>query len=574
MPEIRLGGLPNMADIQLGSIQIEEVRLGDELVWRNNLAPTFSVFSVNSAAVANGDSISLRRATPFTITWNSVDMEPEPPSDNIVAFRVYENNALQTTIMTMTPSPMESGTYTVSGTFYADASEAGPQDPQRVWRVEAEDDQGSVGIFSFNVNNLTFLPPVISPSSREVVGESGSQDFAYTVTADSTGINLTTTPSGSITIPAACTGISRDSSNTVSQTVNASTVGGGVTQTATPVTYTYSRTATSVVGPTFVSGTIQEGATVNAGPRGTCIASAAQQMIGCGEVLATCTGQPGMATQGRETQRTQLQRTTTTLRCNESVQSFDESRVSISPVPAPSIMVSCNDASYSNPDQLPVFPGFANPTLTPAVRGSLPCQSVCPSGTTADISEVAQGSTTIVSCTGVIPADYQGHAAGMTSTSSASLTCATLPTFLAANAGFSVADGETGAAVSATVTAGTLEGVSPPTYTNGLDTYTGTVRVPADGFTNSGGTVMPTDTATGTASFVIHIATCSSLGGDFACNGNWSSNGDTFGSGNFQPGQMRCRCLPPTATYNPGLGNTSATVSTTTCTTLGATSCT
>ena len=31
MPEIRLGGLPNMADIQLGSIQIEEVRLGDEL---------------------------------------------------------------------------------------------------------------------------------------------------------------------------------------------------------------------------------------------------------------------------------------------------------------------------------------------------------------------------------------------------------------------------------------------------------------------------------------------------------------------------------------------------------------
>ena len=208
-----------------------------------------------------------------------------------------------------------------------------------------------------------------------------------------------------------------------------------------------------------------------------------------------------------------------------SVQSFDESRVSISPTPAPSIMVSCNDASYPNPDQLTgVWRICKSNTNTQPVRGSLACQSVCPSGTTADISEVAQGSTTTVSCTGVIPAGFQGHAAGMTSTSSASLTCATLPTFMNANAGFSVADGETGAAVSATVTAGTLEGVSPSTYTNGLDTYTGTVRVPADGFTNSGGTVMPTDTATGTASFVIHIATCSSLGGDFACNGNWSSN--------------------------------------------------
>ena len=68
--------------------------------------------------------------------------------------------------MTMTPgtSPLGEQEHTQSLLleFYTDASEG--RDPfikQRVWRVEAEDDQGSVGIFSFNINNLTFLPPVI-----------------------------------------------------------------------------------------------------------------------------------------------------------------------------------------------------------------------------------------------------------------------------------------------------------------------------------------------------------------------------------------------------------------------------
>ena len=76
-------------------------------------------------------------------------MEPEPPSDNIVLHLEFMRIMLyKQTIMTMTPSPMESGTYTVSGDFLSRMrDEAGPQDPQRVWRIEAEDDQGSVGTF-------------------------------------------------------------------------------------------------------------------------------------------------------------------------------------------------------------------------------------------------------------------------------------------------------------------------------------------------------------------------------------------------------------------------------------------
>ena len=81
-----------------------------------------------------------------------------------------------------------------------------------------------------------------------------------------------------------------------------------------------------------------------------------------------------------------------------------------------------------------------------------------------------------------------------------------LPTFTPGNAGLSVSNGVTGAAVSYTIAAGTKVSISPTTYQSGTNTYTAVVTVPA-GYSNSGGTVSPTDTATGgaqqyTATFV------------------------------------------------------------------------
>ena len=80
--------------------------------------------------------------------------------------------------------------------------------------------------------------------------------------------------------------------------------------------------------------------------------------------------------------------------------------------------------------------------------------------------------------------------------------------------------------------------------------------------------------ATGTASFVIYQASCT--GG--TCSGGWTVDGDLYGTGNFQPGQTRCRCLPSsgvTFTSTGSLGGTATSMKTsTTCTTLGATSCT
>ena len=81
-----------------------------------------------------------------------------------------------------------------------------------------------------------------------------------------------------------------------------------------------------------------------------------------------------------------------------------------------------------------------------------------------------------------------------------------LPTFTPGNAGLNVSNGVTGDAVSYTISAGTKVSISPATYQSGSNTYTAVVTVPS-GYSNSGGTVSPTDTATGgakqyTATFV------------------------------------------------------------------------
>lgn len=72
-----------------------------------------------------------------------------------------------------------------------------------------------------------------------------------------------------------------------------------------------------------------------------------------------------------------------------------------------------------------------------------------------------------------------------------------LSAFTCTDAGFSVSDGSTGDSVSATVLSGSISGsVSPDTYQSGSNTYTATINVPS-GYSNSGGTIVCTDTATG-----------------------------------------------------------------------------
>ena len=67
----------------------------------------------------------------------------------------------------------------------------------------------------------------------------------------------------------------------------------------------------------------------------------------------------------------------------------------------------------------------------------------------------------------------------------ATTSTSTLNTFTCSDAGFVVADGTLAATVTASVTAGTLVSVSPSLYKSAVNTYTGTITVPA-GYSNTG----------------------------------------------------------------------------------------
>lgn len=58
MPEIRLGNGENMSNINLGSIEMQEVYLGNVLVWRNNLPPVYNTVSWD------GNSFTTVRSNP------------------------------------------------------------------------------------------------------------------------------------------------------------------------------------------------------------------------------------------------------------------------------------------------------------------------------------------------------------------------------------------------------------------------------------------------------------------------------------------------------------------------------
>jgi hypothetical protein len=79
-----------------------------------------------------------------------------------------------------------------------------------------------------------------------------------------------------------------------------------------------------------------------------------------------------------------------------------------------------------------------------------------------------------------------------------------LSAFTCADAGFSMDDGTTGNAVSYTISAGTVSGVSPGTYSAGTNTYTATITVPS-GYSNTGETINCTDTADGSGGHLIQV---------------------------------------------------------------------
>jgi hypothetical protein len=110
-------------------------------------------------------------------------------------------------------------------------------------------------------------------------------------------------------------------------------------------------------------------------------------------------------------------------------------------------------------------------------------------------------------------------------------TTTTLPVFDCTDAVFSMTDGNSSESTSGqgSVTLGTINSISPSTYSTGSATYTATITVPS-GYSNSGSTIDCTDTATGLVAF-----TCTDANFVIA-NGN--ANDSTSGQGTVSLGTI------------------------------------
>ena len=99
------------------------------------------------------------------------------------------------------------------------------------------------------------------------------------------------------------------------------------------------------------------------------------------------------------------------------------------------------------------------------------------------------------------PAGYTNAGSVVTCTDTAT---GALPLFECADASLSIPDGTIGATVTGTVAAGTIQSISPTTYSSGSNPYTATILVPS-GYSNSGSTIDCADNATGTAAAYAEI---------------------------------------------------------------------
>ena len=135
---------------------------------------------------------------------------------------------------------------------------------------------------------------------------------------------------------------------------------------------------------------------------------------------------------------------------------------------------------------------------------------------------------------------------------------ASLPVFTCTDAGFAVADGTTGNTIGintdATVSAGTLNSVSPTTYQSGSATYTANITIPA-GYQNAGGIITTcTDTATGTAATPTY--TCSDAGYTQA---DGVAGNSTSSLASFTDSNITTYTISPT-TYTSGSATYTATI--------------
>ena len=159
MPEIKLGSSKNARNINLGSKEIEEVRLGRILVWQNNIAPQIVLTTPDVGEYGDLNfPIGITVASNVNIIFSAQDLDP---LDTIVSYAVDGPTGFTPIPTTpITPgNPVSGLTFTIPDTLFTNAGEP---TTNNVFTVTVTDQRGKDGIYTVTVIGVSVPPPTIS----------------------------------------------------------------------------------------------------------------------------------------------------------------------------------------------------------------------------------------------------------------------------------------------------------------------------------------------------------------------------------------------------------------------------
>ena len=162
MSEIRLGSSRNAKNINLGSKEIQEVRLGRTLVWINNLSPQIVLTSPPTGVYGDKNfDIGVTIATNVNIVFSAQDPDV---LDTIVSYAV-DGPPLFTPVPTtpITPgNPVSGLTFTIPNTLFTNPGEP---TTNNVFTVTVTDQRGKEGEYTITVIGVSIEPPVVTVST-------------------------------------------------------------------------------------------------------------------------------------------------------------------------------------------------------------------------------------------------------------------------------------------------------------------------------------------------------------------------------------------------------------------------
>ena len=162
MPEIRLGSSRNAKNINLGSKEIQEVRLGRTLVWINNLSPQIVLTSPPTGVYGDKNfDIGVTIATNVNIVFSAQDPDV---LDTIVSYAVDGPPGFTPVPTTpITPgNPVSGLTFTIPNTLFVNPGEP---TTNNVFTVTVTDQRGKEGEYTITVVGVSIEPPVVTVST-------------------------------------------------------------------------------------------------------------------------------------------------------------------------------------------------------------------------------------------------------------------------------------------------------------------------------------------------------------------------------------------------------------------------